>query len=299
MVPQRITLWLALVAGLALALPAAATAEAPSGPVAKAAGGDAVPMNPAIVGVPIQRTQAALDNAAAAIDSGTGADAIGPLMASRRYLIRSYRGARYLIANAPPAPPADDIAAARTFRRMARRAVRASHRKTPARRRSHRADRRWIRVRASGDVAGPTFADTATAVFNVLTSQYSAATAAVGMLPDVQGALLTRVSTTLNTAIILRNRLVKTIAAAAPPAPPEADAARARAHASGPVPVTTFDMVMPGLAVLIADEMQQIQATLDDPTVPAASKAPLQAALTADQQILDLVNATWPPVADD
>ena len=66
-----------------------------------------------------------------------------------------------------------------------------------------------------------TFADAPTAVFDVFTSQYSAATAAVGMAPDAKGELLAKVKTTLNTAIVLRNRLVKIVAAAEPPAPAE------------------------------------------------------------------------------
>jgi hypothetical protein len=281
---KRTTLPLALVASLALALPAAAAEAKPAEPVAHAAGGDAAPLNPAVVGIPITRTQTAIDNAADAVDEGKGATAAGPLKASRRYLIRSYRGAKYLIANMPP-PAAEEAKASAKFVKLARRAVRASRRGTSS---------SWIRAQASGDAAGPVLADAPTAVFNVLTSQYNAATAAVGMLPDVQGNLLKRVQTTLNTAIVLRNRLVKNIAVAEPPVAEEAKARAAQEEG-----VTTFAMVMPGLGVLLGDEIQQMQATVADASIPAASKAVLTNALAADQQINTLVNTNWPPAVDD
>ena len=274
---KRTTLPLALAASIALALPAAANA-----------GGDAPPLNPSVVNVPIQRTQIAIDNAADAIDGGQGATAAGPLRASRRYLIRSYNGAKYLIAN-QPAPPADDAkVSSRKYVKLARRFIRASRRGSSS---------RWISARTS-QFAGPVFADAATAVFSVFTSQYSAATASVGMLPDVTGNLLNRVKTTTNTAIVLRNRLVKIVAAAAPPAPPEDAKVRARAS-QDEGEVTTFDLVMPSVSVLLGDEIQQMQATIQDTSVPAASKAVLTNALAADQQIKTRVDTLWPAVAED
>jgi hypothetical protein len=286
MVLKKPILSLALIASLAIAVPAGTAAAKPADPVAHAAGGDAPPLNPSVVGVPIMRTQAALDNAADAVDEGQGATAAGPLQASRRYLIRSYNGAKYLIANMPPPAAEEAKAGPRKFRRLARSFIRAS-------RRNAASAGGWIRAHAADDAAGPVFADAPTAVFNVLTSQYSAATTAVGMLPDTTGNLLDRVKTTLNTAIILRNRLVQIVAAASPPAADEAQAAQEAEEA------TTFDMVMPGLAVLLNDEIQQMQATTQDTTVPAASRAVLSTALAADQQILQRVNTLWPPATED
>jgi hypothetical protein len=280
MVLTRTTRLLALAVGLALALPAAAAQ----------AGGGAPAVDPPIVGVPILRTQTALTNAANAIDAGQGATAAGPLRASRRYLIRSYKGAKYLIANAPPPPAGDGSANPRTFRRLARRFIRASR---------GGAQGGWIRARMSGsEGAGPAFADAPTAVFDVFTSQFNAATSAVGMVPDVKGNLLARVQTTLNTAVVLRNRLVKVIHAAAPPAPPAEDG-RVHARSSGAEVGATFDAVMPGLIVLVDAELQQMQATAQDTSVPSASRAALTKAIAADQQIENLVNQWWPPVADD
>jgi hypothetical protein len=292
MVLQRSARGVALAAGLALALPAFAQADT-GGPAARAAGGDAAPLNPAVVGVPIQRTDAAVANAADAVDSGDGAAAVGPLTASRRYLIRSYSGAKYLIAH-PPAPPAEEgrvSATPRTFVAAARRAIRASHRRKTGK-------GGWIQAHSSGNpAAGPAIADGPTAVFNVLTSQYNAATAAAGMAADTKGELLAKVKTTLSTAIVLRNRLVKVVAAAEPPAPAEEGSANARAAQEEGTP--TYAAVMPGLVTLIDDELQQMQAMVDDNAVPAESKAALTSAIAADKEIEALVNQTWPPAPAD
>jgi hypothetical protein len=295
MVSRRITLPLALAASLAVALPAGAAQAQSGAPVAHSAGSDAPALTPSVVGVPLARADKAINNAADAIDAGNGAQAVGPLRASRRYMIRAYRGAKFLIAQAPPAPPAEEgsAASAARFVRLARRAVRASHR-------GHTATGSWIRARA-GQFAPPAFADTPTAVFSVFQGQYDVATAAVGMLPDVQGALLARVKTSLYTAIVLRNRLVKIVAAAEPPAPAEEGSAGSpgaqAAQEEGEVPL--FADVMPAVSLLLGDEVQQMQATQQDTTVPAASSAVLADALAADQQIQAQVTLLWPPVVDD
>jgi hypothetical protein len=295
MVSRRTTLPLALAACLAVALPAGAAQAQSGAPVAHSAGGDAPALTPSVVAVPLARADKAINNAADAVDAGNGAQAVGPLRASRRYMIRAYRGAKFLIAQTPAAPPAEEgsAASAARFVRVARRAVRASHR-------GHTATGSWIRARA-GQFAPPAFADTATAVFSVFQGQYDVATAAVGMLPDVQGALLTRVKTSLYTAIVLRNRLVKVIAAAAPPAPAEEGSAShpGAQAAQEEGEVTTFDVVMPAVTLLLDDEMLQMKSTQQDTTVPAASSAVLANALAADQQIEAQVNLIWPPVVDD
>ena len=293
MARKRTTPLLALAAGLALALPAAAADAQPAGPVAHAAGSGAAAVDPPIVGVPIGRTAKALDNAADAIDAGLGAQAARPLSATRKYLIRSYKGAKYLIANQPVAPPAGDGSAnPQKFRRLALRSIRAS-------RTAGAGNGGWIQAQASGaEGGGPAFADGPTAVFDVFTSQFNAATAAVGMLPDVKGNLLARVQSAVNTAVILRNRLVKVVHAAEPPAPPAADG-RVHARASGAEVGSTFGAVMPGLIVLLDAELQQMQAMAEDTSVPEASRAALTKVIAADKQIENLVNQWWPPVVGD
>src|SRR4051812_18742603 len=298
MVLRRAILPLALFASLAVAGTASASDTKPGDSVAHVAGGDVAPLTPSIIGIPIMRTERSLTKAGDRIDDGNGAGAVGPLTASRRYLIRSYSGAKYLIANAPP-PPAEDASAA-AFQKLARKGIRAIHRGGKARRRYYRALLRKMKARAhlsGGAPAGPAFADTPTAVFSVLTSQYGAATSAVGMSLDTKGALLNRVKTTLYTAIVLRNRLVKIIHTAEPT--PPAEEGRVHAHKSDDAPVPTFAPLMPGLATLLGDEIQQIQATVQDPSTPAATKTMLTNALQADLQIQNEVNTWWPPVVGD
>lgn len=292
MARRSTSLILALAASLAVGLPAgAAQAKAADPPLAKAAGGDAPALSPAIVGVPLARAEAALGQAADAISASDGASAIAPLTSARRYMIRAQNGAKYLIANMPPAPPAEDRSLqrkqAQKFVRLARKAIRD--------RRDGGAHRSWIMARASGGAVGPAIADTPTAVFGVFTSQYNIATTAAGLLPDVTGELATRVEKTLDTSIILRNRLVQIVHNAAPPAPPAEDRSARMAQDD----VVTFDTVMPGLTVLLGDEIQQFTALGQDPSIPAGSTAALTDALAADQQILTMVNTFWPPVVDD
>ena len=299
----RTTRSLALAAGLALAAPAAALAG----------GGGSPPADPPIVGVPMERTAKALSNAADAIDAGKGASAVGPLTASRRYLIRSYKGAKYLIENCPPPPPASDGSAnPRKFVRLARRSIRS--------RSAAGGNRVWIRARTSvqahtsgsegGATActasvrahtsgsgggGPTFADPPTAVFDVFTSQFNAATAAVGLVADVKGNLLNRVQRALNTAVVLRNRLVKIIHQNEPPAPPAEDGS-VHAHASGGAVVgSPYAAIMPGLTLLIDVELQQMRATSKDTSVPSASRDALSKAIAADKFIENRINQWWPP----
>jgi hypothetical protein len=293
MISPRTTLpLLALVASLAVALPAGTAQAKSEHPVAHSAGGDAPPLTPSIVAVPLARADKAIGNAADAIEAGNGAQAVGPLQASRRYMIRAYRGAKFLIAQTPPASAEEARASAEKFRRLARRAVRASRRSVASHHDRNRAQ--------ASQFAPPVLADTPTAVFSVFQGQYNAATAAVGMLPDVQGALLSRVQTTLNTAIILRNRLVKIVAAAEPPAPADsASASQPSAMAAQDEETTLFADVMPGVSILLGDEIQQMQSTQQDATVPAASSAVLANALAADQQIETQVNTLWPPVTED
>jgi len=285
MILRRNTVLAALAAIIVLV---ASAGSAQASPAANAAGGDAPPLNPSVVGVPIIRTDAALGKAGDAIDAGNGAKAVGPLRATRRNLIRSYRGAKALIASMPPPDAEEARVSSRRFVRLARRFIRASRRGGGS---------AWIRAQASGDLVGPAFADTPTAVFNVLTSQYQVATGTAGLVADVKGNLLNRVKTSLNTSLVLRNRLVKIVAQAAPPAPEEA---RVLANASQESEeATTFDMVMPGLAVLLGDELQQLQTLATDTSVPAASRAALTNAIQADNQILNRVNTLWPPATED
>src|SRR4051812_36185603 len=117
MLSHRKTLSLGLMVGALVALPAGQAAADTPNPVAQSAGSGAPPPDPAIVAVPITRTDKALTSAGDFIDQGNGALAAKPLTAARKYLIRSYNAARFLVAQPPP-PPADDRAvSARTTNR--------------------------------------------------------------------------------------------------------------------------------------------------------------------------------------
>ena len=91
------------------------------------------------------------------------------------------------------------------------------------------------------------------------------------------------------------NRMCRAIPA---PAPPEDARVHARASQEEGE-VTTFDLVMPSVSVLLDDEIQQMQATIQDTSVPAASRTVLSNAVAADQQIKTRVDTLWPPVVDD
>jgi hypothetical protein len=276
---------LALIAGVALASPALTTsalaAPAATPPTAKAAGGDPVPLTPAIVNVPITRTQKALTKAADKLDAGDATRATRSLTAARRYLTRSSAGARYLVANAPPPVAEEASASFRKYRVLAHRAVSAS-------KQSH-TNGGWVRARLAGDVVGPTIADPPTAVFSVFTSEYNAATATTGMLGDARGTAATAVSTTLARVTALRGQLVAFIRTSAPPADPEAEV---------PEGVTTFDMVMPGVSILLGDEITQLKAAAADTTLPAAARTAVNAALAADQALVTTINTAWPPATE-
>ncbi len=270
---------LALIAGLALSSSAVADSTS-SAPRAQTAGGDVPPLTPAILNVPIIRTDKALERAALQIEQGNDVRAGRSLAAVRRYLTRSSNGSRYLIDNPPPVAEEARATAGR-LTRLAHRAVRNAKR---------HADGGWIRARASGDVVGPTFADTPTAVFSVLTSQYSAVTQTVDMLNDATAAGLNDVTTTLDRALTLRDRLVQFIHTNAPP--PDAEEAQEEG-------VPTFDVVMPGLVVLIDDELQQLRAETGDASLPAAAQAAIRDAIRTDRQIENDINTFWPPAAED
>ena len=277
MVTRRTTtLSLGLTVGALLALPAAQAV----------AGSDGTVLDPALTGVPITRTEKALTTAADSVDKGDGATAGKQLTSARKYLIRSYNGAKYLISIPPPPAEAGRAVSASTsnyYVRLAKRLVKA-------RRKGDTARTRLILAQASDGPSGPAITDNPTAVFNVLMSEYSAATAAVGMYPDTTGSLQSKDALVFNTAIILRNRIVKLVNAAEPPAPAEG---RVLARAADGPPM--YADVMPGLVVLLDDEMQMMKQTIGD--VPAASQPALQKAIAANQKIEDLVNATWPPAA--
>ena len=136
-----------------------------------------------------------------------------------------------------------------------------------------------------------------TAVFSVVCTRESSVPCTSGSIPTAAVAALNWLVKTSKTAVVLRNRLVKIIHAAEPPAP--VGDGRVHARASGAPVAATFGSVMPGLTVLLDAELQQMKATQQDTSVPSASRAALSKAIAADTQIEALVNQYWPPVIGD
>jgi hypothetical protein len=110
---QRTTVLSLLVAGAVLvaAGPASAEAPRPAGPVAHASGGDAPPIIPSIVQTRLTRVDNAIGRLTDYVDDNdtAGVDRTGKVI--RRQLSAAWRGAKYLVANAPvpdeeaPDPP--------------------------------------------------------------------------------------------------------------------------------------------------------------------------------------------------
>ena len=115
------------------------------------------------------------------------------------------------------------------------------------------------------------------------------------MAPDTKGELLAKVKTLAQhgdrPAQPAREGRAR---GRARPRPPRK--AGAHAHASQEEGAATFDAVMPGLTVLLDDELQQMQAAASqDARCPPTPRPILTSAIAADQQIETLVNQYWPP----
>lgn len=260
-------------AGLIAALPAAASAS-PSGgtahhPRAHSAGGDVAPTLPSIVNVRITRGTAALAKAADYADENQPTQAVASLLGARRNMYAAWTGAKYLIQNPPPAPPAADA-------------------------RVHR------RAHASGGAVaggGTTYADQNTTAVAVLGFQHTVATAAYGMLDGAKGTLRDAVSTTIFAALNRRDQAIAFIHSL--PAPPAATDASVHAHASGGAIVGVapdFATLMPGVIPDLDDELQQVEGLLSGGALTPGEKKIMN---LADAQVLKTertVNQFWPPL---
>jgi hypothetical protein len=284
MLPRKALLPVAIAAGLVAASPAAASSQA-ADPAAHASGGGGgtPPPLPALVRTRVVRTENALERLTESVDDGDAVHAAKTAKVIRRQLSAAWRGAKYYIKHAPPAPPPADDA------------------------RVHATDDARVRVkdlapRVRARITGGAPAGGTIAVFQV---QDDVISTIVELTDGARVPLLDAMSTTLFYALDKRDAAVEVVHTLAPPAPPPADDARfhARAHASGgAVAGGTFDAVMPQVVGMIDDELQQIDALQSDATDlrPGAKKilrhAEAQALITQRQ-----VNTYWPPAppADD
>ena len=251
---------LAVAIGLLLA-PTAASGANPR-PVAEVAGGDvAVVLYPSVVNVPFVRARAALARAVDYADDSAGdptqlPKAIAALTVLRAQLKKAWTGEKYLIDHAPPPIVADDLADA-----------------------------------SGAPVAASPFAsaeDSGAELFNLYRE---VASTAVGMSDTAKATLQTALSTTIFAALNQRDAAIAYIHTKAPPPPPPADASISGAPIS-----TGWDGVMPNVATMLDDEIQQLDAMLDITTLSAGAKRVFRAAQLQDTKTQRTINTWWPPL---
>jgi hypothetical protein len=267
MQPVKAVLPLAVAIGLVAAAPAVAKSDAPgkdtSRHSARAAGGDVPPVLPSIVRVRINRGEKALELSGAYIDKDKPDKAIISLKNARRNMYAAWKGAVYVIQNAPPPVAAD----ARV--------------------------QKGAKAHKSGTApAGTVYADPVTTAIAVLGFQHDVAAAAYGMTDGAKGTLLAAVNTTIFAALDRRDAAIQYIHQLPPP---PATAARVHAHAADTV-VPTFDTMMPNLVPDIQDEVQQIQGVLADGAVVPTGKKILKDAAAQALLTENTINTYWPPV---
>jgi hypothetical protein len=216
------------------------------------------------VRVRVNRGEKALELAGSYVDKDKPDKAIISLKNARRNMYAAWKGAVYVIQNAPPPPAAD---------------ARVHTKRTKAR-------------KSGGAVPGTVYADPVTTAVAVLGFQHDVAGAAFGMTDGAKGTLLAAANTTMFAALDRRDSAVAFIHQLPPP--PATDA-RVHAHKADAV-VPTFDTLMPGVAGDIQDEIQQIQGVLADGAVVATGKKILKDAEAQDLLTQNTINTFWPPV---
>jgi hypothetical protein len=229
--------------------------------VASASGGSAAALvYPSVVAVHLDRSEAAIARAEAAVDSAANAARAGKEMATASaQAFQAWKATRYVIKTAPPPPPPGD------------------------------------RAGVSGDAAGgPSFAsppDTSLAVFSL---QHDLVTAAAGLMSG-NATLNTGLIATMNQTTARRDAAIEYIHKVAPPAPPPGD----RAGASGAAVTPGFAATMPSVLPLLDDEMQALRGAMSIGGLPASAKTAVRKVVAADKKAETKINTYWPPVVGD
>lgn len=274
----RAVLLFVVAIGLVAASPAAAKSGTAANPGAHASGGGGgVLVYPAVVNRRLVRGQKTLERAGDYVDRDLPDKAITSLLNARRNMYAAWRGAKYVIDNAPP-----PVAESGSLRGKRRGAVGKSDK---------------------GDIGGTPASPPETA-FAVLDYQHDVATTAFGLIDGAKGTLLAAVSKTIFSALDRRDQAIAYIQKVAPPAPVESGSISVKrqgaVHTSGAPVSATFDTVMPGLIPHFDDEIQQIEAQQDGGAVTAGGKKVLNSALLQVTKSERKVNQVWPPLpADD
>jgi hypothetical protein len=260
-----------LTAGLVAALPAAAGA-APTHATANhhrahAAGGGVPPTLPSIVGVRVTRGEASLARAGDYVDRDMPDKAVASLLNARRNMYAAWRGAKYVIENAPP-PVAGDAAV-------------------------HRGK---AHASGTGAGAGTVYADPPTTALAVLGYQHDVAAASYGLLDGAKGALRDSVSTTIFAALDRRDAAIAYIHAIPPPPAADAGFHRGKAHASGAPVGSDFSTLMPGIIPDLDDELQQIKGLISGGALTTGEKRIMNLAQLQVFNTEQTVNTFWPPL---
>src|SRR3954447_27030906 len=268
----RTTLTSALVIASIAALPAVAASSSPIDGAkigARAAGGSAAPPKlPAIVGRRITRGEKALDRAADYADRDLPDRAARSLTRAGSYMSAAWRGATYVIRNAPAAP--------RSSSSRAHRQARAS---------------------GSGD-SGAVYATAEETGVAVLGYEHDVASASLDLLDGAESALKDAVNNTLFAALNDRDQAIAYIHKR-PSQPASGSRLDPKARLSGGGGGGTWDSLMPGIVPDLGDEIQQARGLIG-----AGALAPdgQHVAAQAKAQILetkDNVNTWWPPLPPD
>src|SRR3954451_13996712 len=269
----RTTLTSAFVIASIAGLPAVAAAS--SNPTdgakirARAAGGSASPPKlPAIVGRRITRGEKALNRAADYADRDLPDRAAKSLTRARSYMSAAWRGATYVIKNAPAAPRSSSS-------------------------RAHR------QARASGSGgSGAVYATAEETGVAVLGYEHDVASASLDLLDGAESALKDAVNNTLFAALNDRDQAIAYIHKR--PSPPASDSRLdPKARLSGGGGGGTWDSLMPGIVPDLGDEIQQARGLIGGGALAPDGQ---QVAAQAKAQILetkDNVNTWWPPLPPD
>jgi hypothetical protein len=271
-----------LAAGLVAAVPAASVAAPAGGKAhtkAKASGSDAPPTLPSLVRVRIDRGTKALERAGDYVDQDMGDKAVASVLNARRNMYAAWRGAKYVVLNAPP-PPVDDFRAPASVADAA-----VHHRKAHA---------------SQDEVVGTAYADPVTTAMAVLGYQHTVATSAYGLLDGAKGALRDSVSTTIFAALNRRDEAIQWIHVNAP-APPVDDfrVATRRARASQEDAAPDFGTLMPGVIPDLDDELQQVNGLLNGGALTPGEKHIMGQAGVQVSSTEQTINTYWPPVVGD
>jgi hypothetical protein len=252
----------AIAAGLVAAQAAPACAR-DSGPIARASGGDAPPVIPGIVRTRIKRAKRTLNRLGDYVDDGDAARVASAGQTLRRRVSASWRGARYYIKHAPP-PAGDDESAV---------------------------------AKASGDGGGaPLKADAPTVAVAAFQLQDDVVSDIVELTDGAAAPVLSALTQPLFSTLDVRDKAVEDVHKLAPPAPDD-DSLELVARASGDGGGSTFDTAMPQVALMLEDEMQQIDEMRDD----GAELLPAGVQMLRDAELRILltkrrVDSYWPPV---